>query len=683
MRGRSPRLALPSVLALLASLGAQSALAQPLDPLLSRVATGAAWPRQPLLDTARSAARVDVAWPSTPALGEGASLCVIDTGIDLFHPTFRDAEGRTRVRWLLDVGEAPRGVHPDLERGGGAVFDAAAIDAALAADAHPSWTTDWHGHGTAIAAAAAGDDAGLGGSVGPYAGVAPRASFVVVRALRRGAGGFLDEDLIRGARFCAEVLDPARGVVLLALGGHDGAHDGSEPLELRLAAHVAAGFVLVAAAGNDGNARLHAGGTTSRAARTSIELVVPAPERDEARVVIAVRTASAVGVIGPAGGDDARTLGAIARGDDVARPGVRVDARSPRATYVVLEGDASRPLAGGTYRIEVEGDFDAWITAQDLGAGFDRPRFVGRWAREAETVAIPATHPSLIAVGAFVSRAVWPSETGGEGLALDGEPGTLRAPFSALGPSASGAHRPDLLAPGALVRSALSSSIEAGSGSLFSSEAELARHRRGEGVVLAGTSIAAALVAGAVALGRAEAPSDDPELERAALIASASPEGHLDVAAYLLERQRPPTDYASPSHTTLSLSRPSVRPGVASLEALVLARDDAGHPLEGPLTLLTSGGVPLANGVAHRGLMRVPLPPLAGDVGSEITIDVRDARGVLASARVALRADERGHPVAVGNAGCSLARGAAARVAPWRWALSLGALVLARRRRRK
>jgi subtilisin family serine protease len=658
--------------ALITSLGA--ARAQDLDPLLERVAVGAPWPRQPLLDTARSAARVDVAWPSTPALGEGASVCVIDTGVDLFHPTFRDTTGRTRVRFLLDVSELPRGDHPDLERGGGAVFDAAAIDAALSSGEHFPWTGDWHAHGTAIAAAAVGDDAGLGADVpGPYAGVAPRASLIVVRALRRGVGGLLDEDLIRGARFCAEVMDPSRGVMLLALGGHDGAHDGSEPLELRLAEHVASGFVLVAAAGNDGNARLHAGGTTSAGVRTSIELVIPAPERDEARVVIAVRTASSVGVVGP---NEVRALRSIPRGEEGSAPGVRIDARSPRATYVVLEGDAALPLVGGTYRIEVGGDFDAWITAQNLGSGFDRPSFSGRFAREAETVAIPATHPALIAVGAFVSRAAWPSETGGDGLLLDGEPGTLRAPFSALGPSSAGAHRPDLLAPGALVRSALSSSMETGIEALFSDDAELERYRRGEGVVLAGTSIAAALVAGAIALARAEVPEMEPEVERAALISSASAEGHLDVAAYLTERARPGGTRAS--NTSLSLSRSSIRPGTASLEALVLTRDAMGNPLDGVvLSLFTSDDVPLGSGVVHRGLMRLALPALSGDVGSEVTIQVRTDREVLATASVRLSMDERGHAVNV--SGCAARRSTGA----FSCVLVLAACALLRVRRRR
>ena len=60
------------------------------------------------------------------------------------HPDFLDAQGHTRVAWLLDLSAPPRGVHPDLEQKfgvlpstgsvlAGAVWSAADIDAAIAA----------------------------------------------------------------------------------------------------------------------------------------------------------------------------------------------------------------------------------------------------------------------------------------------------------------------------------------------------------------------------------------------------------------------------------------------------------------------------------------------------------------------------------------------------------------------
>ena len=153
-----------------------------------------AWPRQPLLSEARAQIGVPWVWTERSAMGEGATVCVIDTGIDLNHRDFLDEAGATRVRWLLDLDASPRGLHATLEREGGAVWSDAEIDAARAAgDALP---VDWHGHGTVVASAAAGDDSD-DATLGSEAGVAPRARLVIVRALRRDTLGVSDDDIAR------------------------------------------------------------------------------------------------------------------------------------------------------------------------------------------------------------------------------------------------------------------------------------------------------------------------------------------------------------------------------------------------------------------------------------------------------------------------------------------------------
>ena len=47
--------------------------------------------------------------------GTGAVVGIADTGVDVTHPDFLDAQGHTRVAWLLDLSSAPIGKHPDLE----------------------------------------------------------------------------------------------------------------------------------------------------------------------------------------------------------------------------------------------------------------------------------------------------------------------------------------------------------------------------------------------------------------------------------------------------------------------------------------------------------------------------------------------------------------------------------------
>lgn len=630
------------LLGLLVALHAATARAQdPIDAALDRVAAGAAWPRALLLESARTAAGVDEAWPRTPALGAGATVCLVDTGVDLEHAAFRDEAGRTRAHWVLDLGRAPLGLHPGLEaRFGGAVLDAADVQARLGSG-DPS-LVDRHGHGTAIAGAALGDDASIEAAPGAYAGVAPRASLVVVRALRPGLPGLLDEDVLAGARFCAEVLERETAVLLFALGGHDGAHDGTEPLEAGLRALAEDGWVVVVAAGNEGDRAIHAGGTVSPDEGGVIELFVPDPGPRAARVVVSLRGRGRLVVETPEG-----TRVALVEGSSITSGAVTIDARSIRARYVALRGGAETPLRGGTYRLHFSGDVDAWITDHDLEDALVAPHFDGPFVQPAETVAIPATEPSVIAVGASVSRAAWASETGGPGLSVEPEELTLRAPFSARGPAASGWARPDLLAPGALVRTVLSGSIEPGPTALFADEAALARFRRGEGVVLAGTSVSAAIVAGAIALARAEVPGLSPDEERAALSVSAhDPLGEgdpatlaLDVAAYLDARSARGA-VASATRSTLSLARTAVRPRLGEVSATVRVRDDDRRGVETDVELRAGERV-LARGVSTGGLFRALLPPLSGDVGTSVTIEARAGGAPIATRALRLSPDER------------------------------------------
>jgi subtilisin family serine protease len=593
---------------------------------------------------------------------------VVDTGVDLEHAAFRDAAGRTRASWVLDLTRAPLGVWSELEaRFGGAVLSAAEVDARVGT-ADPS-LADLHGHGTAIAGAALGDDATIETSPGAFAGVAPRASLVVVRALRPELAGLADEDVVSGARFCAAVLPRESSVLLFALGGHDGAHDGSEPLEAALRALAADGWTIVVAAGNEGDARIHAGGTVSADREGTLELFVPDPGVRDAHLVLSIRGRGRLAVLTPEGASVSLVDGA-----QVVSGAVTIDARSARARYVALRGTADAPLRGGTYRLVFSGDVDAWITDHDLTGSLALPHFAGPFAHPAETVAIPATEPSVIAVGALVSRAAWASETGGAGLAVEPEELTLRAPFSARGPAASGWARPDLLAPGALVRTVLSGSIETGPGRLFVDDATLARFRRGEGVVLAGTSVAAALVAGAIALARAESPGLSPEEERAALVVSAhDPRGDgdpamlaLDVAAYLDARTARGAT-ASALTSSLSLSRAAVRPRLGRVSATLLVRDAAGAPARTTVELRVGARV-LARGTSTGGLFRALLPPFEGDVGTRVTIEASAGGVTLATAELRLSPDERGAEV-VPSGGCratgSHGMGSPVALVPW------------------
>ncbi|MFO0714372.1 MAG: S8 family serine peptidase [Sandaracinus sp.] len=550
------------------------------DALRSSPAMARRWPSRPLLDAAREVVGAEIVWAREGTRGAGATVCVIDTGVDLSHRDFRDAEGRTRARWVLDLDASPRGVHEGLELGGGAVWSRDEIDDALARG--EAIAADWHGPGTAVASAVLGDDApSVLGDDGVRAGIAPEAELVVVRALRRGTLGFHAEDVVRGARFCLDprVSDPARTAVLLALGGHDGPHDGSSDYERAIAALTTSGAAVVVAAGNDGDAGVHAAARLVRDEPVRLVVRLPSPTIDDALVVVAIRGVREVRAARPLG-----ALGPWSRDGRATEEGdVTLDATDPSVHYVIARG----ALAAGDLVIEARGarargaGLDAWLVDARLGDPLFSPRFVGDAVIEAEEVTMPATADGVIAVGASVSRDFLAAELG-PGLTLEADV-VGRAPFSSRGPRVDGAPLPTLLAPGGWIVAARSSALDpSDEEALFAGSVDrFERMRRGEDrLAIAGTSLSAAIVAGAVALARATAISsrDERSLLAAsarALEGAAQPHdlrvgsGVLDLPAYTALRAAPP---GSVDAVEFGCTRADVTPAASDLWLTARAR---------------------------------------------------------------------------------------------------------------
>lgn len=494
------------------------------DALAPRVIDGIpgrAWPARPLLDEARAAVGAELVWERPGGTrGAGATICVVDTGIDLTHEDFRDADGRTRVRWLYDLDATPRGVHPALEAGIGAVWSREEIDEALASGA--ALPEDREGHGTAVASIAAGDGAARGLlEPGTYAGVAPEAELVIVSAFSEEARGFHQDAIVRGVRFCADprVSEPTRTVILLALGGHDGAHDGTSAYERALEAVSAEGAAIVVAAGNDGDRSVHARGRVVRDEPIAFSLRSPGSERDDALLAVVVRGAREVraSFLAAAG-----TRGAgrwVARGEHHDDGALLVDATDAQATYVIARG----AMAAGELHIEARGasegggQVDAWLVEDALGEVLFSPRFVGELAATGHEVTIPATAERVVSVGASVSREFLEGEGGAPGLTASAD-ASGRASYSARGPRVDGAPLPTVIAPGGWMIAALSRSLDPDAPDAPIQRARFEQLRRGEDrMAFAGTSMAAAVVAGVICLGRA---SGGPARDERALVAA-------------------------------------------------------------------------------------------------------------------------------------------------------------------
>ena len=583
----------PALIALVLLVGADASAQLP-----------ARWVRSPLTEVARAQVRAEVAWERYGLTGEGSVLCLIDTGADVLHPDLRDGSGASRVRWVLDsLGEA-RGVFSSLEaRFGGAVWrgDEAAVPG------------DPHGHGTAMASIAIGDGSG-GEEVGPHAGLAPAASLIVVRAYDPSLGGFPDERVVNGVRFCRAAaaedaaLDPARMVVLLSLGGHDGSHAGEGAFE-RALSELAREVPIVVAAGNDGERTLRATGRIFEGERTYVGAQIPRSDRADAELALTVRASVPFVIESP---DGARTS-LLGEPTEAALPGatVRVEpVEGERGVLRVVLAARDGALASGGYRLELTGPalFEVWLAGARLGSTFFAPSLTGPHVRADETITIPATASRLIAVGATVSRA------SSGALSLDGEPGS-RAAFSSLGPAPSGAPKPDLVAPGGWILAALSGDVRDGDPDNFAG-GPIARFRTEDGrLAVRGTSAAAAVVAGALLLALELDPDRAPEA-RALLAASANGErawtpelgaGELDVARLLEAWSGAPR--GSIAHSELVATRP-LAIGDRALWLVARGLGPDGAPAGSTLSVMLEDRpvtIPLEHGAARFALAPPPL----------------------------------------------------------------------------
>lgn len=507
-------------------------------------------PRQLLLDRAAHWTGLDLAHDAG-ATGRGVVVGIVDTGVDLTHPDLRNADGTTRIAWLLDLSRPPAGLQPDLEDSYACspdsgfecqILSADDINAMLQAGDLASLPRDELGHGTHVASLAAGN--GLSHDPPRYVGAAPEATLVVVRATRVG-GGVDDFDILLSTDFVFErakaMSMPA--VVNLSLGSDFGPHDGTSAIGRALVEFVQQpGRAIVVAAGNSG--ALYAGAAGEYPSPFGVHTDVFVPSGEGVRVPLltplsptgAKRIKATLYVwIGFDGDSDLQVgldsldgtwIEPVGRGQgkQIEDDGLEITLLNNQSgqgsplpegsngAVVLLDGEWD---AGRTFvlRLRGQGAASLWVQSEGelspavgtVGALFPR-------ATAAQTVNIPAVQPELIAVGASINRDNWPTRAGmtarvtGEQLELLATPDTV-AWFSSAGPTQTGAIKPDLLAPGGFVVGAMSLDADPDT-SPFSLFADSSGCNGVPGcsvvddyhAVTTGTSMSAPIAAGAVAL---------------------------------------------------------------------------------------------------------------------------------------------------------------------------------------
>jgi subtilisin family serine protease len=483
-------------------------------------------PLHTLLDRAGTWVLADVARRERGADGAGVMVGVADTGLDVTNPEMLDANGKSRVAWMLDLSLEPLGVHADVEKQfgitdaqgkltAGAVLSKPMLDQLLAKLKNGSCVeksgqkcapSDEIGHGTHVTGIAASR-----GADGKFPGIAPAADIVFVRVTRGRSDGIENDDLVRAVQFMFDRADAEKRpmVVNLSLGSDFGPHDGTFLWEQTIAKHIGPdhpGRAVVAAAGNSGSiveTPIHQSVRATKGATLRVPIRTMGAESGSVQVWVTLREGAdlKIGLDGP----DGEWIAPINEGHQNGKNTSEYNAGviyghglegspipdSSRGAVVVWTGK----WPSGTYAVTLEGTGMAEMYLQGLGdasLGSDRQATFQHGVREG-TINLPATHPDIIGVGCTVNRPRWTSIAGADvGLRVPklDEPGGLGAPkvanvssfrdlfegevcwFSSAGPTAAGVPKPEIAAPGALVISSMSRTAKPGTaGSVFTNPA--------------------------------------------------------------------------------------------------------------------------------------------------------------------------------------------------------------------
>lgn len=234
------------------------------------------------VDQGRAASCISaVQTPEMGLFGEGVLVAVIDSGIDYFHPDFRNEDGSSRIVALWDQTERAVGTPPDGFTIG-AEYTKEDLNRALAQNSREAAYAivperDSSGHGTQVAGIAAGSGRASGGR---YRGVAPQSDLLIVKLGIPKQGGFprtteLMQALEYVMRTAQRLEQPV--AVNLSFGNVYGSHRGTSLLEEYIDQLADRGrSVIAVGTGNEGNAAGHVSGrlTEDRNGEQEIEFII-------------------------------------------------------------------------------------------------------------------------------------------------------------------------------------------------------------------------------------------------------------------------------------------------------------------------------------------------------------------------------------------------------------------------
>ena len=346
--------------------------------------------------------------------GKGILVGIVDSGVDYFHPDFRNTDGSSRILRLWDQsipGKPPQGYVTGTEYTKEEIDEALELGENQGRRLVPS--VDYSGHGTSVLGIAAGNGRA---SDGVNRGVAYESGLLVVKmGISRENSFPRTTELIQGIDYLVrQSLSLKRPMVInISFGNNYGSHRGDSLLETYIDTVSAMGrLVICTATGNNGNQPLHAGGTLAQGQTRQIELSVSQREptlnvqlwksyEDEMEIYIESPSGKRIGPLYEQLGSQRYSLGNTKLLVYYGKPGpyhvtqeIYIDFL-PVETYVD-SGVWKIFLSGKRVR---SGEYYLWLPGGNTlnrGTGFYEPRAYG-------TLTIPSTSSRIITAGAYDS----------------------------------------------------------------------------------------------------------------------------------------------------------------------------------------------------------------------------------------------------------------------------------------
>ena len=373
--------------------------------------------------------------------GEGILVGVVDSGVDYFHPDFRNEDGSSRILRLWDQsldGKPPRGYVTGTEYTKEEIDKALALGETEGRRLVPS--RDSSGHGTAVLGIAAGNGRASGGV---NRGVAYKSDLLVVKMGNARENSFpRTTEMMEGIDYLIrQTVKMRRPIAInISFGNNYGSHQGDSLLETYLsnAANVGRSVICVGS-GNNGNDRIHTAGQLRQGQTETVEMSIGTYETtlnlqlwkayaDEIEISIETPSGERLPTLSEKIGTQRYRAGETDLLIYYGKPGPFQVTQEIYFDFIPVE----TYLTSGIWKIHLhgrrirEGNYNLWLPGGNVlnpVTGFYRPI-------AAETLTIPSTAAKVITVGAYDSRL------------------NAYADFSGRGGSNLSFPKPDLVAPG-------------------------------------------------------------------------------------------------------------------------------------------------------------------------------------------------------------------------------------------